>query len=163
VAVKENNALLAACKFLNDFDAFMKESLKYNFGIIHGGNDSAIPIAELLLEGTIFFPECEKELKQTIAKKFPNTEISFSDFGFEGADFPENKLYHNLIKRVQCRDSLFSSPCDARLYKKYGIPAIIFGPGNLEQAHAVDEHIALQDVKEYIQTVADALWEYLKI
>jgi acetylornithine deacetylase/succinyl-diaminopimelate desuccinylase-like protein len=39
----------------------------------------------------------------------------------------------------------------------YGSPAVVtFGPGDFEQAHAVDEHIALADVAEAAEIYATA-------
>jgi acetylornithine deacetylase len=47
--------------------------------------------------------------------------------------------------------------CDARLYAlRAGIPAIVFGPGDIADAHSDHERIALSDIKS--ASVALALW-----
>jgi acetylornithine deacetylase/succinyl-diaminopimelate desuccinylase-like protein len=45
-------------------------------------------------------------------------------------------------------------------YTKRGIPGVIFGPGNVGQAHGVDEFISVQNLREatlaLAMTLADA-------
>jgi acetylornithine deacetylase/succinyl-diaminopimelate desuccinylase-like protein len=44
----------------------------------------------------------------------------------------------------------------------YGSPAVItFGPGDFEQAHAVDEHIAIAEVAEAAEIFCGALQSLL--
>ncbi len=48
--------------------------------------------------------------------------------------------------------------CDARLISvNAGIPTVIFGPGSIEQAHAVDEFLDLDEYQRAITTVAAAI------
>jgi acetylornithine deacetylase len=45
----------------------------------------------------------------------------------------------------------FPAGCDARhLHNGAGIPTLVFGPGDLQYAHSIDEHI---DLEEYIQAI----------
>ena len=45
----------------------------------------------------------------------------------------------------------FPAGCDARhLQNKAGIPTIIFGPGDLQFAHSIDERV---DVEEYLAAI----------
>src|SRR5262249_14147342 len=39
----------------------------------------------------------------------------------------------------------FSAVCDAAFLNIAGIPAVIYGPGNLLQAHAVDEYVNIEE------------------
>ena len=36
---------------------------------------------------------------------------------------------------------------DMRLFCARGIPCVLFGPGGIERAHAVDEHVAIDDLE----------------
>jgi acetylornithine deacetylase len=62
-----------------------------------------------------------------------------------------------IIERLSCSHeavtgapaSLFGVPCgtDLRLFTRHaGIPAVLYGPGNVLHAHAADEHISLEQV-----------------
>ena len=37
---------------------------------------------------------------------------------------------------------------DAAVYQQAGIPCVVFGPGNIKQAHTADEHIAISDIEK---------------
>ncbi|MBC6491391.1 M20 family metallopeptidase [Flavihumibacter stibioxidans] len=37
---------------------------------------------------------------------------------------------------------------DAAIYQQAGIPCVVFGPGNIQQAHTADEHIAIADIEK---------------
>jgi acetylornithine deacetylase len=43
---------------------------------------------------------------------------------------------------------------DMRLYRSYGIPTVMFGPGEVAQAHATDESIAIADVVTHARILA---------
>lgn len=43
---------------------------------------------------------------------------------------------------------------DMRLYRAYGIPTVMFGPGDLHQAHATDESVAIDDVVTHARILA---------
>lgn len=47
----------------------------------------------------------------------------------------------------------FHSPCDLRLYDSFNIPGLIWGPGDLEQAHAPNESIDVLVLLEYTKKV----------
>lgn len=170
-AKREDNALWSLKKFMDQFESilhksaqalnvtFSEQELAYNLGIVQGGSDATIPIASLLLEGVIFFPaklnphKFKSSISKIIQKEFTNVKLDWSDFFFEGATFPPSSLYESLLKSQtpvwQVKDGYFRSPCDARLFKSYGIPTVIYGPGALEQAHSVDEYLCLNELYLY--------------
>ena len=62
-----------------------------------------------------------------------------------------------IIERLSCSHeavtgkpaSLFGIPCgtDLRLFTRHaGIPTILYGPGNILDAHTADEHVSLDEV-----------------
>ena len=149
----------AAAQSVSAIDA---NSLVSNFGIIHGGDDAAIPIPTLHVEGVLFFPEelnpelfkialCEK-----IKTQFPEIQIKWGQFFFKGASYPSFDLAEAL-KRLGIKEKIFRSPCDARLYKSFSIPVIIYGPGSLNQAHAIDEWVSLSELRKYINNLIQAI------
>ncbi|MBN1836831.1 MAG: ArgE/DapE family deacylase [Spirochaetales bacterium] len=54
----------------------------------------------------------------------------------------------------QAHISGFPAGCDARHFAMHGIPAVIFGPGDLRHAHNVDEHVSVEDYLRCLETVA---------
>jgi acetylornithine deacetylase len=51
--------------------------------------------------------------------------------------------------------------CDMRhLVNQGGIPAIIFGPGTIAQAHKPDEHIVLKDYLDAIEHLIELIWDW---
>lgn len=179
VATKMNNSLYAAIDFINGFDDLLQSALKkvgleynpkqfkYNFGVVYGGDDSAIPIASLSLKSTLFFPEIIDAnrfydlIKSEIDQRYENISVSSTGISFPGASFQPFKLYDDLSK-YESSDT-FTSPCDARLYKNYNIPTIIYGPGSLEQAHSENEFINIQSIYEYADSLLKGLRDFLSV
>ncbi|MFU7502425.1 MAG: M20/M25/M40 family metallo-hydrolase [Candidatus Tisiphia sp.] len=177
VARKNHNALNQAVDFIQLFETFLKSTLekmkinhlinrfKYNFGVIKGGIDPAIPIEALELEATIFYPEDVKkvvfmQLLSTLISQHYNNSISIreSSFSFGGANF-----YNNIFGK-SCKNgkNIFSSPCDARLYKEFNIPTTIFGPGSLTEAHSINEYIEIKSVAQYIEILLKHMLDYFR-
>lgn len=46
---------------------------------------------------------------------------------------------------------------DSGVYKSYGVPSVVFGPGSIKQAHTSDEHIALSEVVTASHILADLI------
>lgn len=40
----------------------------------------------------------------------------------------------------------FGAACDATFYERAGVPAVVFGPGELRIAHGIDEHVPVDDL-----------------
>lgn len=135
------------------------ENFRINIGKILAGIDSAIPINEIDVYGTIFYPEtCSRDILftafKTMLENLYSCSVQYGEFGFDGAIFNTK----NLPKFLQDEDFvLFPSPCDARLYKDYNIPTIIWGPGSLKQAHSINEYIEVDQIQTYIKE----FWTFL--
>lgn len=188
VAREENNALYKFIKIVSEFDNIIAnianeidldqnevDKIKHNWGIISGGNDAAIPLSELLVEGVIFLPESinSKKFKQLLKKfikKISNETVivEFSTFEFQGARSEYNPLANLLtehdafLKEEQISKGLFPSPCDARLFKSFKIPVIIYGPGSLSLAHSYNERIYLPDMQQYVKHTLFSILNFLK-
>lgn len=168
-AKKEENSIWVISHLVQEFELILLKAaqkinpaislneLTSNFGIIQGGGDPAIPIPKIQLEGTIFHPkhlhpnELKNEISYELNTRFPEVLLKWGNFSFEGAKYSPFFLYNTLLETVPwVEDGGFRSPCDARLFLKYNIPTVIYGPGFLEQAHAVDEFICLNELRSYI-------------
>lgn len=134
---------------------------RFNIGKIQGGIDSAIPIDNLSLSGTLFYPDfCSAHklfqgLKEYFEMRYP-CHMKKSDFGFNGAHFEIDFLHFSSIKNLK----VLPSPCDARLYKEADIPTLIWGPGSLKQAHSVNEYLSLNQLKAFIHEFYEFLKNY---
>lgn len=183
VSKKKDNALHAWLEIYSRFDNFVFEAAKncnnevsrdqlvINIGIINGGQDPAIPIPLLTLEGTIFFPSCisleqfQISFQSLLKEKASFLSLEWGKFSFSGADFDPKSLYNALVKsskesNLALSSGLFKSPCDARLLKKWGIPTVIYGPGSLQQAHSTDEFISLTTLRKYINHLIRSCYLY---
>jgi acetylornithine deacetylase len=55
----------------------------------------------------------------------------------------------------------FPAGCDARhLHNRAGIPTVIFGPGDLQYAHSIDEQINLEEYIQAIKVLAMTVYEW---
>jgi acetylornithine deacetylase len=52
------------------------------------------------------------------------------------------------------RISGFPAGCDARHFAMHGIPAVVFGPGDLRNAHSVDEYLPVDEYLKCLETLA---------
>ena len=170
VATRQNNSIWDVNEFLNNVDIIFSRAglndIIYNFGIINGGSDAAIPLEKIILEGTVFFPpsisskELESKIINSLLQYQHNINVSFSDFRFEGASFKPTAL-HSLLKE-KIPSGQFPSPCDARLFKEYAIPTIIYGPGELKNAHSPNECLCLSDWRSYIYNLLQIIFEHMQ-
>lgn len=169
-AKKENSPVWRASCLIQEFETLLLRAAKkvdpliciqelvFNFGVLKGGEDPAIPPSELHLEGVIFHPqqvassELQKELAKELKARFPDIALDWGAFRFEGAKYPSSPLFEALLRTAPLgvTEGGFRSPCDARLFRQCQIPTVIYGPGSLAQAHAVDEFICLKELRRYI-------------
>jgi acetylornithine deacetylase len=179
MAQRENNALwdmiqvVSALEkdFIRSLDGGQGDLLRFNIGCVSGGQDAAVPIGECHAEGTIFFPPhmsdamIADQLRNFIARINPVTRIEFSSFHFAGSHAEKSIMLESIgatSASPGCRHrSIFPSPCDARLFSEFRIPAIVFGPGRLRDAHSVDEGLHLADWNHYVDGLLQAAIHYL--
>jgi acetylornithine deacetylase len=97
--------------------------------------------------------EFETVVRKVSARGGPPAEVTWSGGQFEPA---QTSLTHPFVELVQRRVSavtghtapLVGVPygADLRFYTARGIPTVLYGPGRIEQAHAVDEHVAVDEM-----------------
>lgn len=145
------------------------ELFRLSFGAVQGGVDPAIPLSDCKLSGTLFFPaSCSPRLaKELIGQGLEQLidetdwELCFDSLCFPGSDSSSDLLAQRMLSALGGKEALFPSPCDARLFEHFGIPSVIFGPGNLEQAHSVDEFIEISRVDSFCEQLEEAMWKVL--
>ncbi|MEZ2247280.1 MAG: M20/M25/M40 family metallo-hydrolase [Microcoleus sp.] len=183
VATPKNNALNDIINVLSNFSDIIKkvcykidrgnqyEKVIYNWGIISGGQDAAIPLGSVIIKGVVFLPESinDNNFQQILLEEVDQitenaVKIEFSSFKFNGAISEENPLGEILLNAkffpeyYKVSQGLFPSPCDARLFKAFSIPVTIYGPGYLAQAHAINEYVDLKNVRQYTEHTLLSLW-----
>ncbi len=60
----------------------------------------------------------------------------------------------------EARISGFPAGCDARHLAGHGVPAVIFGPGDLRHAHSVDEHVPLGEYLRCLEVLAHTIIDW---
>ncbi|WP_303962305.1 acetylornithine deacetylase [Succinatimonas hippei] len=163
------NAIKLASLFINELDLFERELKTYrderfsvpyptiNIGALHGGDsiNRVCAEAELLFDvrPTPFFEakKIDKRLRsiiETINERFADAvalEILYPDI-----DVFDNKNRHilSIFEELLGEDSIGVNYCtEASLLKNLG-STVVFGPGNIANAHQIDEHIEIGEIEK---------------
>jgi acetylornithine deacetylase len=54
----------------------------------------------------------------------------------------------------------FGAACDATFYEREGIPAIVYGPGELRIAHGIDEFVFVDELTSSAKALALAVLDW---
>jgi len=76
---------------------------------------------------------------------------------------PFIKYILNVSRRVKKNSKIsgFPTGCDSRLLANVGgIPTVIFGPGNLIQAHGIDEYVLIEDYINAVKILALVIYKW---
>jgi len=153
-----------------------------NCGIVHAGSWASSVPATLTAEFRIgvapgeTVDEVEAEFEQRLAEVVAESEwLSAHPPGFErfSIQFEPSEVDPDepVVRAVQAAMRTTGLPdaepraetygADARHYIHAGIPAVVFGPGRIEQAHFPDETVHWPDVLAAGETIAEAARTYL--
>jgi acetylornithine deacetylase/succinyl-diaminopimelate desuccinylase family protein len=88
--------------------------------------------------------------------------IEFAAADFEPADPPVRMLAEaiRLASGEEARLGGRSGITDAGWFHQAGIPVVVFGPGDIQYAHAIDERVHLDDIVAHCQAIALFLCRY---
>lgn len=129
------------------------------FGMLHSGNWPAAAPSQAVLKGVFgFLPPFKRHDIQArlraAASPFP-AEIRFNMLNNDPSYIPES---HPLVAEVlaaarkagvQARPEFMNAACDSWRYsEQLAIPAVVFGGGSIRSSHTIDEHIALEDIRQ---------------
>jgi acetylornithine deacetylase len=133
-------------------------------GQLQAGRWSSQVPEELTFEGRLGVPvgqsleDARAELERAVAAatddQGPPVQIDWSGGQFGSCETALDDPWVTLV-RAQAAAQLGAPPplvgvtygTDMRLFCARGIPCVLFGPGGIERAHAVDEHVAIDDLE----------------
>ena len=127
-----------------------------NVGTIHGGvQPNVVPDAcRITVDRRMLPAEDEAEVRREILAHFQAAGLRAKLVDLRGVPCPaletspELPLVRNLLRVARQRVSTgVDYFCDAAVLAAAGIPSVVFGPGNIAQAHTRDEWIALEQVE----------------
>lgn len=138
-----------------------------NVGMIHGGTQPNIvpDLCEVRIDRRTIPGETESSVRREIISllrdrglkaRLDNTKNAPSDPMETDANLP---LVRQLMRTVgQRRPAGVDFFCDASVLAAGGIPGVVFGPGDIAQAHTMDEWISLRSLEQG----AELLFQFLQ-
>ncbi len=137
---------------------------RLNVGLIQGGHHAGTVPGECRIVTDIRVRPNEtrndhanlvKTCVATIERRC-NVKMTLSEFangGCESNEVPKGHPFvdaiHTAWQTLEHENAplgVFFGGSDARYFARHGVPTVVFGPGSLEQAHAVDEWVELAEV-----------------
>ncbi|MGJ9411815.1 ArgE/DapE family deacylase [Aeromicrobium sp. CF4.19] len=149
-----------------------------SIGIVHAG-DWASTVPDLVvaegrfgvMPGESFevamavFEQAMADLDEPWLREHP-IQVSWPGGRFAAGTLPPGHAFGEQVADAVAstgapRPELIGAPygSDLRQYAAQGIPTLQFGPGHIEQAHAVDEYVPIDEVERSAQTYARLLLE----
>ncbi|MBS0557303.1 MAG: acetylornithine deacetylase [Proteobacteria bacterium] len=138
--------------------------LRLNIGRIEGGIKANViaPSAELRF-GLRPLPSMDTdELLATLRGLAAVEPAQFTET-FRGPSLPAGDVTHAEARRLAARDAADALDIpigdavdfwtEASLFSQAGYTAFVYGPGDIAQAHAADEWVALEQLQTYAQTI----------
>jgi acetylornithine deacetylase len=138
--------------------------LRFNIGRIEGGIKANViaPAAELRF-GLRALPSTDVDaLLRTLCALAEPQAIEFRET-FRGPCLPAGDIADAEARRLAARDiaDALDLPIgnavdfwtEASLFSQAGYPAIVYGPGDIAQAHAADEWVSLDQLQAYAQSI----------
>ena len=138
--------------------------LRFNIGRIEGGIKANViaPAAELRF-GFRPLPSTDMDELLEVFRALANPDAVVFQETFRGPSLPSGAVAEAQTRRLAARD--IADPLDlpignavdfwteASLFSQAGHAAIVYGPGDIAQAHAADEWVALDQLETYAESV----------
>ena len=143
----------------------------FNVGVVSGGNWPSTVMDELVVDGRVGVPltlsaaDVRLQLERTVQEAADDSAgtptVEWYGGQFEpGETAPDHPLVAALVdaaasvtgRKPAITGVTYGS--DLRLYRRHGIPTVLFGPGDIGQAHATDESISLDAVLAHTRALA---------
>ncbi len=143
--------------------------LRFNIGRIEGGIKANMiaPAAELRF-GFRPLPSTDVEALLATFRDFAEPGAQFSET-FRGPSLPSGAIADAEARRLAARDVADSLELpignavdfwtEASLFSKAGYTALVYGPGDIAQAHSADEWVALDQLQNYTSKIIGILDE----
>jgi len=155
-----------------------RQPVQLNVGMLNAGDwPATVPASAVLRGGVGFLPNksmdsVKRELERSIRDYGSEWLQSHHCLVFDTQhnDAFETSVRHPLVKTFQNACVQENLPddlsgwvvsCDARLFKHAGnMPTIVFGPGNLKDAHSAHERIQVRDIVKSAKVLAVFLCQW---
>ncbi|NCT68467.1 MAG: acetylornithine deacetylase [Rhodanobacteraceae bacterium] len=138
--------------------------LRFNIGRVEGGIKANViaPAAELRFG---FRPLPSMDTDELLATFRGLAEVAPAEFTetFRGPSLPAGDIATAEARRLAARDvadalelpigSAVDFWTEASLFSQAGYTALVYGPGDIAQAHSADEWVALEQLQRYAETV----------
>jgi len=140
------------------------EGLRFNIGVIQGGIKANMiaPSAELRF-GCRPLPNLDPdrllETFRTLVQPLPQEfAATFRGPALPGGDAAQAEHRRELARQLADELALPVGPAvdfwtEAALFSAAGLTALVYGPGNIAQAHSADEWVALDELQHYASTL----------
>ncbi len=141
--------------------------LRLNVGTIDGGVKPNMIAGRCMVRfGFRTLPgQAPDQLLETLRSWIPEEQLAQWQVRFIGPALPANDQQETLLapQKLAADLGLQAGPAvdfwtEAALFSEAGIPAIVFGPGHIEQAHSADEWVEfsqLEEVAAHYQRIID--------
>ena len=174
-------------RHLNYHNSLYEESMNVapiNIGIIRGGTWHSIVPDELVVEGRygVFPGESIKSAKKALTDTIEQTAdrdqwlkehppiIEWVEGQIESGETnlqePIIQILSNNYQVVTGKNAELKGVtygADLRLFTNHAkIPTVLFGPGNVMNAHSINEYVLLKEVIESTKTLALTIYEFVK-
>jgi acetylornithine deacetylase len=139
--------------------------LRFNIGKVEGGIKANViaPSAEVRF-GFRPLPSQDFDGLHAIFRNFANADaLAEYEETFRGPSLPSGDVARAEERRLAARDmadelglpigNAVDFWTEASLFSAAGLTALVYGPGDIAQAHAADEWVALDQLQHYAQTV----------
>jgi acetylornithine deacetylase len=140
--------------------------LRFNIGRVEGGIKANMiaPSAEVRF-GFRPLPSQDMEVLHAQFRDFANADaLAEYEETFRGPSLPSGDVARAEERRLAARDladelglpigNAVDFWTEASLFSQAGLTALVFGPGDIAQAHTADEWVSLQQLQSYADTVA---------
>lgn len=140
---------------MNDSSCGSQHGIRFNIGVMEGGTKANVVASNARLVAG-FRPLPSQNARSLITQMLDSASLGSQDVArtrFAGPSLSSDAATESLVERLGLTPG---SPVDfwteASLFAEAGLPAIVFGPGDIAQAHTADEWIGLDQLEHATTT-----------
>jgi acetylornithine deacetylase/succinyl-diaminopimelate desuccinylase-like protein len=142
-------------------------------GMIHAGQDAAVPATEAQVDFAMALPPLLPEevalevVRESLLDQFAAADIPLPTWERYGPHFLPTDLGHSpfatLIRSLNPALSWCQYPCpsDARVFQDADIPVVLYGPGDRSRTRRPNEYVETDELHESVTTLSAALGHWL--